>query len=106
MFLFPQASIRATYKLITLSISPCLTPFQVPLSNCTQATRSYIDISAMLESAADRKRHGVYTESGSALKTTHRDDTMTFESQRQKAVIRETAPLEKNRGTLESVIHM
>jgi hypothetical protein len=76
------------------------------LSNCTQATRGYIDISALLESAADRKRHGVYNESGSALKTTHRDDTMTFESLRPKAVIRERAPLEKSRGTLESVIYM
>lgn len=56
-------------------------------------------------SAADRKRHGVYTESGSALKTTHREDNMTFESQRPKAVIRERAPLE-SRGTLDSFIHM
>lgn len=70
-----------------------------------QATRGYIDISVLVGSAADRKRHGVYTESGSALKMTHRDDTMTFESQGPKAVLREIAPLEKSRGTLESVIH-
>jgi len=106
MCLFPQASIRATYKLIPWPFLLGWHHSRLHLSNSTQATRGYTDISALVESAADRNRHGVYTDSGSALKTTHRKDTMTFDSQRPWAVICETAPLENSRGILESIIHM
>jgi hypothetical protein len=77
---------------------------RIHLGNCTQATRGYIDFSALVESAANRKRNGTYTESASALKTTHREVTTTFESQLPKAVTREKGPLENSRGTIDSLL--